>query len=882
MRTWLSRLASVFTGRRLDADLDDEVRFHLEMTARDYERRGLSAEDARRAARQHFGGVLQMKEAYRDQRGLPGIETFVQDARYAIRTLLRAPGFTAAVLLTLALGTGANTAIFTVVNTVLLRPLPYPDADRIVQLVRRHREGVGGGQTGRRYFFFRDHMQIGPMAAWRNPTGINLVTGDRAEFVRAMPVSKEFFEVFGVRPALGSTFTAEQDQVGGPLAAVLSDGLWRRQFNGDPAAVGTSILLGESSYVVVGVMPPSFAAIPPVDLYVPLRPSTTGPGGGFNYGVTARLPAGATLAQVNAQAAATWEAMGREFPEVPGRSELPSAFEPLQTMFSRGVRPALLTILGAVGLLLVIACANSANLLLARASGRGREIAVRAALGAGRGRIIRQLLTESVLLSIAGASLGIALAYWAMPLLLSLTPPQFKAYQDVRLDSTVLLVTLAIAGGTGILFGLAPAITLSRPDLVEAFKDDGTRSVGSRRSAWLRQSLVVGEVALCMLLLVGAALLVQTFVRMRAVDPGFDPARVVTARMSLQGASYAKPEAYTRFFEQGLERLRRIPGVRAAAIVNGVPIERGLNLNVDILDVRDADGKLRFENALTDWRYASTDYFSTMGIRIAEGRGFAEGDRAGAPPVAVVNEAFARQFFKDMRALGQHVRVFDSDGAIEVVGIAKDVREAGLTGPIPAVMYVPVLQANPSGVNASHTYFQMSWVVRADTPGPALEREMREALRTLDPKQPISSFRTMDEIKSAAVDDQRFQMTLLGLFAGVGLVLASAGVYGLVSYSAAQRTREFGIRMALGAPRALILRTVVASGAILALVGVAVGIAASVASKQVLARFVWGISPLDPMTIAGVALVLVVVAVLASLVPALRAVRLNPVTALRE
>jgi putative ABC transport system permease protein len=393
---------------------------------------------------------------------------------------------------------------------------------------------------------------------------------------------------------------------------------------------------------------------------------------------------------------------------------------------------------------------------------------------------------------------------------------------------------------------------------------------------------VIGEVALCMLLLVGAALLVQTFVRMRAVDPGFDPARVVTARMSLQGERYAKQEAYTRFFEEGLERLRRIPGVRAAAVVNGVPIERGLNLNIDILDIREANGKLRFEDISTDWRYASTDYFSTMGIRIVEGRGFEAGDGAGAAPVAVVNEAFARRFFKDTRALGQHVRVFDSDGAIEIVGIAKDVREAGLTGPILAVMYVPVLQANPSGVNAAHTYFQMSWVIRTDTTGPALEHQMREALRSLDPKQPFSSFRTMDEIKSAAVDDQRFQMTLLGVFAGIGLLLATAGVYGLVSYSATQRTREFGIRMALGAPRALIVRTVIRSGAILALIGIAVGIAASVASRKVLERFVWGISPVDPVTIGVVAIVLIVVTVLASLMPALRAVRLNPVTALRD
>jgi putative ABC transport system permease protein len=882
VRSWLARLGSLFGRRQLDDDLDDEVRFHLEMTARDYERRGWNPVAARLKAQQDFGGVAQMKEAYREQRGLPAIETFVQDARYAIRTLLRAPGFTAAVLLTLALGTGANTAIFSVVNTVLLRPLPYPESDRLVQLVRRHPSGVATGQTGVRYLFFRDHMRIGPIAAWRNPAGINLVNGDNAEFVRAMPVSKEFFDVYGVRPAIGASFTAEHDRVGGPRAAVISNGLWRRQFGGNPAVVGSSILLGETLHVVVGVMPASFVAIPPADLYVPLRPSTTGPGGGFNYGVTARVPAGATLEQVNAQAAATWEAMGREFPKVLRPTELPSGFEPLQATTASSVRPALLAILGAVGLLLVIACANSANLLLARASARGREIAVRAALGASRGRIIRQLLTESVVLSIVGAALGVALAYWAMPLLLSLTPPQFRAYQEVHLDSTVLLVSLSIAVGTGLLFGLAPAITVSRPDLVEAFKDDGTRSVGSARSAWLRQSLVVGEVALCMLLLVGAALLVQTFVRMRAVDPGFDPAHVVTARMSLQGERYAKREAYTRFFEEGLERLRRIPGVRAAAVVNGVPIERGLNLNIDILDIREANGKLRFEDISTDWRYASTDYFSTMGIRIVEGRGFEAGDGAGAAPVAVVNEAFARRFFKDTRALGQHLRVFDSDGAIEIVGIAKDVREAGLTGPILAVMYVPVLQANPSGVNAAHAYFQMSWVVRTDTAGPALEHQMREALRSLDSKQPFSSFRTMDEIKSAAVDDQRFQMTLLGVFSGIGLLLATAGVYGLVSYSATQRTREFGIRMALGAPRALILRTVIRSGLLLALIGVAVGIAASIASRKFLERFVWGISPVDPVTIGAVAVVLILVTVLASLMPALRAVRSNPVTALRD
>jgi putative ABC transport system permease protein len=811
------------------------------------------------------------------------IETLLHDARYAVRSLRRAPAFTVAAVMTLALGIGANTAIFSVVHAVLLRPLPFPEPDRIVQLVRRGGPGlIGDGQTGRRYLFFRDHLDVATLAAWRGATGINMVTGSSAEFVRAMPVSKEFFDVFGVRPALGTAFTAEHDQAGGPYAAILSHGLWTRLFGSNPGVIGTTILLGERSHVVLGVMPPSFSLLQPSDLYVPLRPATTGAGGGYNYAVAARLRPGVTIEQANAAAASAWQAMREQFPREFGKSELPSGFEPLQKNLARGIRSPLLTMLGAVGLLLVIACANTANLLLARASSRGREMSVRAALGASRRRIMSQLLTESVLLSIAGAAVGALLAYWAVPLLLTLTPPNFRLYQDVRVDVTVFAVTLSVAVATGLLFGLAPAVTLSRADLVEAFKDDGTRSVGSARSAWLRGALVVAEIALCMLLLVGAGLLIKTFSRLTAVDPGFDPTNIVTARMSLDGERYATREAYTRFFDEGLERLRRIPGVRSAAVVNGVPIERGLNLNVDILDVLAADGKLRFENALTDWRYVSTDYFSTMGIPIVAGRGFEERDRAGAPPIAVVNEEFARRFYGNTAALGRRIRVFDDDSSIEIVGVAKDVREQGLTAPLPALMYVPVAQANPAGVRAAHLYFQMSWVVKTSATTSSLERDMREALRSLDPKQPFSTFRTMEEVKDAAVDFQRFQMTLMSVFGAVGLLLATAGVYGVVSYGASQRTREFGIRMALGATQGRILTSVLASGTTLAVMGVVTGIGAAIASARVLEGFVWGVSALDPPTYALVALALVVVATLASLVPAVRAVMLSPVKALRQ
>jgi putative ABC transport system permease protein len=802
----------------------------------------------------------------------------IQDLRYAVRTLVGAPGFTAAALVTLALGTGANAAIFSVVNAVLLRPLPFPEPERIVLLVRRNAVEESESHTGRRYLFFREHLHgVEALAASSGSTGFNLATGDTAEFVRAMPVSMEYFAVLGVTPRYGTTFNADHDRPGGEPAVILGYPLWRRLFGANPDVVGSTVLLGDRSSVIVGVMPASFSESANVDIFVPLQPALTGRGGGFNYRVIGRLARGVTPEQANAEAARVWQGLRDAFPSAILRSELPSGLTPYRTASARDAGMPLLVMLGAVSLLLLIACANTASLLMARASARSREIAVRAALGASRWRIIRQLLAESVLLSLAGAACGMVLAYWTVPTLLALTPPDLSIHENVRVDAVVFVVMLGVAVATGLLFGLVPAIGLSRHDLVGAFKDNGARTTGSTRSAWFRRTLVVAEIGLCMVLLVGAGLLLRTFAVMRAIDPGFDPRGVLTARMSLQGSRYATPEALTLFFEQGLERLRRLPGVRAAAVVNCVPIARGLNLNVDILD-----GPERIDDALTDWRYASAGYFDTMGIPIVAGRAFDDRDRKGAAPVAVVNESFARRLFKGVDAVGRHIRVFDTDGDIEIVGIAKDVREQGLTRRIPVVMYVPLAQANPAGLRASHTYFPMNWVVRADNAGPAIVRAMREEIRALDARQPFSEFSTMDEIKSASMAIQTFSLTLLGAFATIGLLLTIAGIYGLVAYTAAQRTREIGIRLALGARRAQILRAIVGGGVGMAGIGVLAGIAASLASVRVLERFLWGVSPFDAATFATVALLLVFVTALASFVPAFRAVRQNPLKALRE
>ena len=886
MRVLLARIAGLFRnvilGKRLDRDLDAEVQFHLEMLVEEYVRRGLNRDDACAMARRSFGGVTQMKEAYRDQRSLPWLEMLAQDARYGARMLLRAPGFTSAALLTLALGIGANTAIFSVVNAVLLKPLPYPQPERLVQFVWHHPLNVGVGQTGLRYMFFRDQLKsVEALAASSGFGSFNLTLTDHAEFVSALGVSKEYFTVLGIRPEIGQPFTEEHDRVGGPDVAILMPALWRRQFGADPGVIGRSILLGDKAYEVVGVMPASFRLQATVDLLLPLRTGTTGRGVGFNYMVIGRLRPAVSVERASADAATIWHAFKEQHPKAMIRNELPSGFIPLQESQASSVKPLLMIILAAVGLLLLIACTNTANLLLARASGRGREIGVRAALGAARSRIVRQLLTESMLLAVSGGAMGVLLAYWFVPALLSVTPPGFVVADDVRIDATVLMVTGVTAVLTGLIFGIVPALSITRQDLAEAFRSDGIRTTSGRRSRVLRGSLVVTEVAFCMLLLVAAGLLFRTFITLRSIDPGFDPRGVITARMSMQGERYSTPQDLNRFYEQALDRIRRIPGVRGAAVASGLPLARALNLNVDVLDWPE-NSQDRVQDALTDWRYVTPTYFDTMRIPIAAGRPFTERDVAGAPAVAIVSEEFARTLFKGTNAIGRHIRVFDADGELEIVGIAKDLKEGGVKWRPRAVMYVPLAQTHAQAIKVAHGYFQTNWVVRAERPGPDLGRQIEEQTRQVDPRQPLSAFRTMDQVKDAAIATERFQMTLIGTFGAIGLLLAAAGVYGLIAYSVAQRTREFGIRLALGATHRQIVRSVVRQGASMAIVGIVLGGIAAGALSKVLQRFVWGVSPLDGRTYAFVGLLLLTVAATASLVPAIRVVRVNPLRALRE
>ena len=807
-------------------------------------------------------------------------ETCIQDVRYGLRALIRTPGFTGAALLTLTLAIGANTAIFTVVNAVLLEPLPYPEPHRLVSFVRQTTSGIGEALDGRRYLFYRQHLRSAEgLAAYAGLGSMNLVDGGAAEFVSVTGVSREYFDVFGVRPMLGSAFADAHDTSGGPDAVILSHGLWQRFFGSNPDVIGRTVSLGDRPVAVIGVVPASFAPMFPADLFLPLRPGLTGRGGGFNYTVAGRLRAGVSKEQASAEAASLWQAYREAHPGSLMNNERAPAFLGLQETRALPVRSALLMMLAAVGVLLLIACANTANLLLARAAARTREMTVRAALGAGRARIVRQLLTESLVLAGIGAALGVVVAYWMVPALLAFTPPAYKVTDHVRIDGTVLAVMTAIALATGLLFGLAPAASVSRTNLVEAFKEDSGRAAGSRHAGWLRRTLAVVEIALCMLLLIGAGLLVRTFMNLRAVDPGFDPRGILTARMSLQGERYSTPEAVNRLYDEGMRRLGSIPGVRAVAAVSGLPMERALNLNVDVLDGPQEE---RVENALTDWRYATAGYFEAMRIAVVEGRGFTEADAAGAPPVAVVSEAFARRFFRGTSAIGRRVRIYDADGSLEIVGVARDLKEGGLKAAPRPVMYVPVAQTHAAAIRTTHGYFQVSWIVRADRIAAGLLREIEQEIRAVDPRQPIAAFRTMDDVKSRAMVVERFQMLLLGGFGLMGLLLACAGVYGVIAYSVGQRTREFGIRTALGATRARIICPVLGQGAALAIAGILTGALAARPATRLLRNFVWGVSTLDVATFLVVATVLFVVACAASFVPAWRAVTIDPVTALRE
>ncbi len=807
------------------------------------------------------------------------------DFRYALRMLRRSPFVSAIIILTLALCIGANTAIFSVIDATLLRPLAYPEPDRLVRVVTHFRsQGREGDQTdqdGAAWELVRDHATFLDAAVYSEGSdGVNFASRGTAQYVQQQRVGAGFFRVLGVQPMIGREFTRQEDRPGGPAVVVLSHHFWKRVFHEDPSVVGRSINLRGEPYTVVGIMPENFYSSAAADLWTPLQPSTTGEGEGTNYAIVGRLKPGVAWPQADAQIEAVGASMIAE-KKLPKDVFQRLRLVTLQRGESDSFRRPLLIVWAAVGLVLLIGCANVTSLLLARAGARSREIATRMALGGGRRAVARQLLVESLVLAILGGTAGLLVASWGLQALQTLAADSFPITQAVGLDARVLAATACLSLLASLLAGVFPAIEAGSVDIRAALTEAGTRGVAGARRRWTRSLLVSGEVALAVLLLVGAGLLIRTLAHLYQLRPGFDPANVIAASFSLQDARYATAQDVSRLFDSGLARMRELPGVESVAAGLSLPYQRGLNVGF-----RRLDGPQASEEFLTtDFNYVTADYFRTLRIPLLRGRAFQASDEPKSAPVAIVNEAFANKYLSKQAPLGSHL--FFGRAPVDVVGVVGDVQETagwGNFGPLGAVpmVYIPASQTSDGFVKMVHVWFSPNWIVRASGPPERVIRGIQHVAGTIDPLLPIAGFRTLRELRSRSLGDQRFQATLLAALSGLALLLAIVGIYGLMSQSVVERRRELGIRLALGSSRARAIRDAALPGIWLGLGGVAAGCLLAAMSVRVLEHLVWGVSATDPLTFASVAFGLLFVAALASVIPALRIARLNPADTLRE
>ena len=797
--------------------------------------------------------------------------TLMQDLRYGFRMLWKNPGFAVAAVIALALGIGANAAIFSVVNTVLLRSLPYEDPDRLMVLreTKLPQFPEFSVSPGNFLDWQKQSDSFEKLTAVQG-SAFNLVAGDaEPERLRGARLSAGLFEMLGAGAVQGRTFTDEEDQPGHESVVVLSSNLWKRRFASDPNIIGQSITLSATSYTVIGIMPPSFQ-FPDrdTDLWTPIAFTVrqAQQHGSHYVSVIGRLKPGVSLAEARTEMSAIAARIAEQYPG--SNAGWSVNIIPMQDYDVRDVKPALLVLLAAVGLVLLIACANVANLLLARATARQKEIAIRTALGASRWRVVRQLLTESVLLAVVGGGAGLLLAAWGVKSLLALAPEDLPRVKDVALDGRVLGFTLLVTLITGIIFGLAPALQASRPNLNETLKEGGRGTTGGHHR--VRSSLVITEVALALVLLVGAGLLIRSFIRLQQVHPGFNANNAMAVNISLPGRKYPNSDNHLAFFTQLIEKVAALPGVVAVGVSQSLPIQSDYLLGFNIQGRPPAPPG---EDKSTNYYAVTPDYFKAMGIPLLRGRLFTEQDNGTAPPVVVINETMAKTYFLDEDPIGKRINVTQGPEKFrEIVGIVGDVKQYGPAQPTPLQTYEPFLQMPFSGV---------SLVVRSEGNPTALTGAIRSQVLSIDREQPLSRIRTLNQIVSGSVAQQQFSMLLLGVFAAAALVLATVGLYGVMSYAVTQRTHEIGIRMALGANAGNVLRLVVGQGMLLALIGVGTGLAGAFALTRLMSGLVFGISTTDPLTFVGIPVLLAGVALGACLVPARRAIKVDPMVALR-
>ncbi len=884
------RLRVLFRRGAVETEMNDELRFHFEQEVEKYVESGLTREEAQRRARLAFGSEEEAKEECREAWGVSFIETAIQDLRYGLRQLRRNPGFTAVAVITLALGIGANTAIFSVVNGVLLNPLPYPQPDQLVTL----HESKPNFETGSISYpnfldWQKENHTFSSMAVARHDSFTLTGVGD-AEQVSAEFISSTFFSLLGVKPVIGRTFTPDENQKGAGAVALISERLWKRKFGSARNVLGKSIALDGKGYTVVGVIPASFdlllQAFIVKDVYVPIMQWDTSlltdRSAGLAIHGIGRLKPGITVEQARADMAMITRNLAAAYPDA--NKGVSATIVPLKQEMVGDIRPYLLVLLAAVGFVLLIACVNVANLLLARSTGRTQEFAIRAALGAGQARVIRQVLTESVLLAIAGGGSGLLSASWGTRAALGVLPTALPRAQEIGLDSRVLTFTALVSLFAGIFFGLAPALKSSKPDLHETLKEGGRGTSAARHR--VHGVFVAVEMAMAVVLLIGAGLMVRSLARLWSVNPGFDPHSVLTFDVSLPPSmNTASPAAVRAAFRALDDTLESTPGVRAASLSWGaIPMYS----DDEQLFWLEGQPKPSSENDM-NWalRYiVEPHYLKAMGIPLERGRFFTSQDRDHSPPVIVVDDEFARKFFPNQNPIGKRVNLEGNPlaGKAEIVGIVRHANQWGLdsdsTNPLRAEMYLSFRQmpdsqfSGPSGADA---------VVRFTGADLTIANSIRRVIHKMNAEEVVYGFRTMDQIMEALLAVRRFSMMLLGAFAALALVLASLGIYGVISYLAGQRTHEIGVRVALGAQRADILLLVIGQGAQMAFVGVVIGLVAAFGLTRLMAKYslLFGVSATDPLTFASVAILLTVVALAACYIPARRATKVDPMVVLR-
>ncbi len=812
----------------------------------------------------------------------------IQDLRLALRQLHKNPGFGLAVMLTLALGVGVNTAVFSLVNGFLLRPLPYPDADRLAVLML-HQEGISKSgefvheddpsQDGETWEMIRDRVPAVQAASFGGTSGVNLqagsASGNAVRYVQDMRVSARYFEVLGIQPLLGRGFLEEEDRPHGPNAVVLSYALWQSVFQGDPGVLGKPVILKGEPHSVVGVLPPRAQATGVADLWTPLQPHQSGECGGNNCEIIMRLAAGATWQQVSVQLAQLRKGSFDEITKAKGRAWFHAS--PLARNLDNGMRGPILGLMSAVGFILLIACANLAGLTLVRMLRRSPEIATRLALGASRWAVLRQLWVENFVLALVGGAIGLALARSILSGLPGFLPDYMFPLGGTAMDFRVLAFTFGASLFTSLLFGALPALQIRRVDLRSSMASS-SHSV-ARGSSRLRQLLIGGEVALTVVLVAAAGLLVRSLIYLEMLPPGFDATNVMTAKLSLDDARYHEAAAFHNLIERSVTAMQRIPGVEGAAVGLSVPYERGLNDGIKTLD-----GKFAGKEWGASTAYVSPEYFSVLRIPILAGRAITEGDTPNSQPVAVVNVDLAREFFGEVGPIGR--RIQNSNHIYTIVGVVANVaKRPGMSGDAPIatepVFYLPATQMEQGMVNMAHVWFQPSWIVRTSGPLQGLTLAMQKALTQVDPSLPFSGFHSMPEVLDENLAFQRVEVVLLAVLAGLALLLSAVGIYGLVSNLVAQRTREIGIRMALGSSIRQAMIDVGSAGVLAAAVGMVSGLALSFIVLRVLRSELYGVRAYDPLTLMVISVFIAVIAAVASFLPTLRITRIDPAVTLR-